>query len=340
MKPVISIVIPVYKTPVESYIKCLESIVRQASVRYSIEVVLAFDGNPSAELKETTLRYSGSLALNELYLRHAGVSQARNSGIAAASGEWIMFVDADDSLPDNSCDALLDVAQSTAADIVFGDFNVLYPSGQTERKVSAAVDLPSLKPEIVKHQVLIPDKSMGLVWGKLFSLQFLKENHLEFDSRVAVGEDALFIFNAVSKARVLAYCPEAVYNYCRTAESTVTKFKADYPDRVLASMDSMKRSIRLLGDDSCLLEFNTYVLFHLLLINVHYIFNPASEWKEAERKREFCRIRSLDIFDNALKRYRRRDFSLAKRIMLSFLSHRFYLGCRVVSFIRNRQIRS
>lgn len=339
MRPDISIVIPIYRPTCSAFANCLDSISRQIRPNYSIEVVLAFDGPPSSELEQVALHYSSSLIIKELRLIHKGVSSARNKGLAAANGSWVMFVDADDSLPDGACVALLNAGRSKSADIVFGDFTVEYPSGLTEYKKGFPAGISSLDPCVAMHQVLIPDKSMGLVWGKIFSSNLLKSEHLEFDPALAVGEDTLFVFNAVAKARTIGYCSKPVYNYRRGEGSAVTKFREDYPDRIVRSMNSMKTAIQTLGDDSWWVDFNSYVLFHLLLINVHYIFNPNSGWVERQRRKEFFRILSLDIFDSALKDYRKSDFPITKLITLKMLRSRLYFACRIICAIRNWQLK-
>lgn len=112
----ISIVVPVYK--VERYLsQCVESLLQQT---YSdTEIILIDDGSPDGsgvlcdELSATDAR------IKVFYQANKGVTAARAKGVELAKGEWIYFVDSDDTLP---CDALSKLSEGicTETDLIIG----------------------------------------------------------------------------------------------------------------------------------------------------------------------------------------------------------------------------
>jgi glycosyltransferase involved in cell wall biosynthesis len=118
MKPLISIVVPVYN--VEKYIhECLESILNQSYK--NIEVIIVNDGtldNSIAKI-EDLLKDKRTRLISQV---NQGLSAARNTGIKAALGEYISFIDSDDKVKSSFIETLYDKANETNADIVRGSF--------------------------------------------------------------------------------------------------------------------------------------------------------------------------------------------------------------------------
>ena len=107
MNPTISIIIPAYR--VEKYIgDCLNSILQQKGVSAdALEILVIDDGSPdrSGEIAlELAQEYS---FLKVIRKENAGVAAARNTGIEAATGQWLYFVDSDDWLAEGAIEAML-----------------------------------------------------------------------------------------------------------------------------------------------------------------------------------------------------------------------------------------
>lgn len=151
MNPLVSVVIPVYKT--EKYvIKSVNSILSQTYK--NLEVILVDDGSPDAcpvicdELRKTDDRIS------VIHKENGGLSSARNAGIDKANGEYILFLDSDDTLADyaiedmtekaiaQGCDAvILAVAHEQFKSLTMNDFEKMFK--QSENK-NVLVDIKGL----------------------------------------------------------------------------------------------------------------------------------------------------------------------------------------------------
>jgi len=117
MKPAISIIIPVYN--VSSYLRaCISSALKQTLK--DIEVILINDCSPDPLDEEICQEYA-LVDTRIKYISHPknmGLGGARNSGLEAATGEYIWFIDSDDFIDTNACQFLYTLATKTAADII------------------------------------------------------------------------------------------------------------------------------------------------------------------------------------------------------------------------------
>ena len=103
--PLISIIVPVYKTPVEFLSKCIQSITNQTYS--SFEMLLVDDGSPAPYQNDYQKIAQSDNRISFIRRQNGGVSAARNDGLKKASGDWCLFIDADDWIEHTlCCDAL------------------------------------------------------------------------------------------------------------------------------------------------------------------------------------------------------------------------------------------
>lgn len=96
--PLISVIIPVYNAE-KTLAKCIESVLRQDVTQF--ELILVDDGSKDSS-GDICNRYAAKDSrVRVIHKENGGVSSARNRGLEVASGEWITFVDSDDSIGEN-----------------------------------------------------------------------------------------------------------------------------------------------------------------------------------------------------------------------------------------------
>ena len=337
-RPLISVIVPVYQCDASLLGTCLDSVGNQGIDPDLIEICVVFDGGPDHSLLEVVNSRMSMQNIRSIVQDHSGVSVARNNGISMARGVWLAFVDADDYLPGNALQALLEDGKSS--DIVIGAHEILYPNGSVEtRRYGVGNNSPLVSTEQIKEDLLKPGMNISPVWGKLFRRQFVLEHRLEFRPDIRTGEDTEFVFRAALETDEICYVDKGVYCYRRTEGSAVRGWKPDYVDRILQSMEAVDEVVQQydLGEPyRC--AYADYVAFHIMLILVHYLFNPQAPWAERQRKAEFYAVLSIPLFDWALGRYNPRDFSRARRIALLCLRHRLYPLCKIIGGVRQRQL--
>ena len=126
-EPAISIIVPVYKT--EAYLEtCVDSILAQTFRDF--ELLLIDDGSPDncpALCEEAAAR---DPRIRVIHQKNAGLSAARNTGVEAARGEWIGFVDSDDSIAPEMYETLLTYARRDGAQIAVCDYLLVTEAGE------------------------------------------------------------------------------------------------------------------------------------------------------------------------------------------------------------------
>ena len=120
MGPLISVIVPVYK--VEKYLnRCVKSIAEQSC--RNLEIILVDDGSPDQCGEMCDAWAEKDQRIRVIHKRNGGLSDARNAGIRAAAGEYLIFVDSDDSIAPEMIERLYQAARS--ADVKMAICNVL-----------------------------------------------------------------------------------------------------------------------------------------------------------------------------------------------------------------------
>lgn len=209
-QPLVSVIIPVYNG--EQYVKpCLDMMMGQTYK--NLEVIVVNDGSAdqSAAMAEG---YPVKLINHE---QNRGLSAARNTGIDAANGQFIHFMDVDDEINADYYKLLVDAITETNADIACGGMVNETKSYKTwlfkKRQVFTSTN-DKLKATFVGK--------WGYVWRYLFSLDFLKKHNLRFEEGRFI-EDLMFSLPAVFYAEKVVVVPGAEYLYYQRENSIMTR---------------------------------------------------------------------------------------------------------------------
>lgn len=254
--PEISIIIPVYNQ--EPYIEmCLDSILAQSFDDFEVLVVDDGSTDDSAPLiAEYADRDSRVQLITQM---NAGVSAARNNGLAHAKGAWICFIDPDDYIAAEYLETLHSVTNtSTSLDIVMSAcvaFSDSYSRRQHFFPKSFSVRTDDEK-KVLYLQLLDGSygqprgfvTAIGVPWGKLYRHELLQQNNLHFDPRLVRMEDNLFNMQAFHDAREIVYLDYSGYYYRMGALDDHT-------------YDNMKRGMYRVAIDTCASLLSQY---HLL----------------------------------------------------------------------------
>lgn len=218
----VSIIVPIYNA--EKYLsKCIDSILNQTE--RNIEVILVDDGSSDNSRQICREYQKKDNRVKIIYQENAGVSAARNQGIAVAKGSYIGFVDADDWIEPEMYSRLLEEAKKTGADIVMCDVKTVYDDGRvivdtiTQLSESRVVKKNDFTPSLLVEMA-------GAVWRCIYKTN--KSNALLFPIGVTFSEDRIFNIHAMGYANIISYVKESYYNRYINKASVVHRFHADY----------------------------------------------------------------------------------------------------------------
>ncbi|MFV0557805.1 MAG: glycosyltransferase family 2 protein [Enterococcus sp.] len=322
----ISFILPIYNTPKEMLLECLQSIRQLQGVHY--EILLIDDGSDEYIQVLGNQLSQADAAIHYYRQENQGVSVARNTGILRATGEWLVFVDPDDVLVTNAHEALHQLSNNPN-DICFMGYQTFQETGVLDQFEGA--DLLSVQKtnpaigEILIASLLEVSKDrfenqgyyLGTPWGKAFKKAFLLEHELKFDAVLKKRQDALFC------AQVYAHRPQVeiittnsiVYGYRKDNPKSVSK---RYNPQIKELYLYLFAAMKALGeaqsvDYSSSLSFYAYDLLkeltNLDFCNVH---NSRSY---SERKQAFLTFRNNPVVQSYFANYQVQGLGLGKRVL-------------------------
>lgn len=207
----LSIVIPVYN--VEKFLPaCLNSVLNPKLDDY--EVIVVNDGSTDscpAILNDFSRRYPGLMQV--INTENGGVGAARNTGIKAAVGKYIAFIDSDDTYASGAVERMLDICNEDF-DICFFDADARNENGKTIGKVIGTDRTGEFtladNPSIVYVQ--------PSTWNKIYRRSLFTDNDIKFPGRVWF-EDLRTIPKLYIHAKKMIYVPECLYYYMQRTGS-------------------------------------------------------------------------------------------------------------------------
>ena len=216
----ISVVVPIYNSE-DTIAACIESIQRQTVT--DLDVLLIDDGSTDGSAAIIDSYAKNDNRITAVHQPNKGRTEARAEGVRRARGEWVSFVDSDDTLPPDSLE-LLSAKATDEVDIVLGNGHTL-PGEQ--RQLIPMTDF--------RHLAVRAEGNIGVPWGSLYRRQLLTPWLFDIPRHIVNGEDYLFWLRLVfSTERPVAVVYESVY--CKGAEHTSGTFKwtADYSQELNA----------------------------------------------------------------------------------------------------------
>ncbi len=222
----ISIIIPVFN--VEKYVeKCLRSVMSQSVSGMNIECIIVDDfgqDNSMDVVSRTIENYNGPIEFKILkHDANRGLSAARNTGIRAAKGEYISFLDSDDCLLPDAVSNLIEIAKKyPAVDIVQGELQLSKPNkGIASFLNVSAVELPEyvFGRSDARHTMLFDMPVVAC--AKLIRRDFILKNDLFFAEGM-VHEDNMWSISASKFIDSIAVCFTPVYLYNYGLQGSIT----------------------------------------------------------------------------------------------------------------------
>lgn len=215
-----SVIVPVYK--VEQYLRpCIDSILGQTYKDF--ELILVDDGSPDAcpqICDEYAQKYENVRCIHQ---KNGGQSCARNTGLSAASGEYIMFIDSDDYLANSNVLGLLAEKTTGNPDIVhYKNIEWLEADGSIkECSFDFNICTEGKTLDEIYCELIDKDAYYNSAWSKIIRREVLVENKIEFIPGL-LGEDNEWYYNVVLVAKNVVLVDEPLYVYRRRESSTTT----------------------------------------------------------------------------------------------------------------------
>ena len=296
-----SVVVTVYNVEEEWMRACLESVRGQSDGDF--EVILVDDGSTDGSGRICDEYADMDRRFRVIHKDNGGLSSARNRGMEAAKGQWILFVDNDDLLTEDAISVLRRALAGKECDMAYFD-TVRRGLGEERRyHTLQARDGEILEGERV-YALLLDMVAVGYetrhvphgfvtAWGKAYRRGYLQEKGITFYEGIRVGED--FPFNAeclAARGRVM-YIEKALYIRNLRSGSLVHMYYPQVLDNERKLMGYMTG--RLAGErgdermEKALIKRCTENLFSMAEYDMGHPDNPGSVWEGARALRRMAR---------------------------------------------------
>lgn len=312
-----SVIIPVYNAE-HTIEKCLNSLLHQ--IPKTAELLVINDGSPdrSGEIcKRYAEKYS---AIRYFEKENGGVSTARNIGLDEAEGEYILFVDSDDYVEPNYWKVIDSLIEQYHPDMLQWGFREY---GETVRERHLGDYVVSGEADVAeKADAALRSYLFSALWVRAYRRELIEECQIRFDSRLAIGEDQVFIFTYALHVRKLVSSSKILYHSALENRESLSRKRRDYlTTQLLLVNEIMSREL-----DNAVLSEKAKHIYRAALAWVYYRSTYSSckellkyEMTKKERRNKIKEICSM----YAEKRVKAKD-----------------MKCRVIAFPVNHQISS
>jgi glycosyltransferase involved in cell wall biosynthesis len=208
----VSVIVPVFNAA-NALRRCLNSITGQTWD--FLDIVIVNDGSTDESLsiaEDYVRRDCGCRVFSQ---ENRGVSAARNLGITKCIGDLMTFVDADDFIEPTMIEELVALATGCGSPLAFCDNDELWPHGRYENRLFDTVHHDTSVSREVVIRDIIRGRPAGLVCGKLFKTEIVKEHGIRFDEETSMCEDQLFFVEVAGYCNNFPVVHKTLYHYDR-----------------------------------------------------------------------------------------------------------------------------
>ncbi len=217
-EPLVSVIVPVYN--VEPYLhRCIDSILTQTY--QNLEVILVDDGSPDNCPAICDEYAKKDARVTVIHKMNGGLSDARNIGMTASHGEYLMFVDSDDWLEKNAVECLYQLLISNDAQIAIGGMRRI--EDRTEKILYTDFNGTKNVVSMAREKAMKDFFQNGCAaWGRLYR----RSVHTGIEFPVGeINEDEAIVLSLLDRCNTVVQTNEIIYNYrCRDESITTSSF--------------------------------------------------------------------------------------------------------------------
>ncbi len=287
-----SVIIPVWNTPAEYLQQAIHSVETNTC---AWEILLADDGSSEETVQKLQEICDAQERVSLISCPHAGVSAARNRGVAQAKGDYVLFLDADDELVPGILDALLPVLRKEQPDLLLGQ--IARESGKAEENgaalVGACMNLSGEKQRLRNYYLAFRDGTFRQAdkWlnraphGRIVCRELARQ--VRMPEEIQFGEDVIWNFRLLNAAGKVLFLPRQVYCYRENDFSATQHYREHFPEELKKVLALYREEVSTWpAEDQGLLAVAEMEYFTILM---RLYVNAAAPEKRRENYREIMR---------------------------------------------------
>lgn len=323
MQLLFSVLIPVYNTG--KYLeKCLDSILGQTYQNF--EIIVTDDGSTDGSGRVADELAKKDARIRVVHQSNRGLLMTRRTQIPLARGDYILFLDSDDYWEKDTLETVLAAINKFDSDLVIFNF----------QRVSESGDFLCENANAYPHETVFEGKEKDALCGRLLftfdinslcrkaiKRELVLKDELDYEkySFITSGEDVLQSLEPVMKSNKIVYLARALYHY-RSAPASMTRSFSDNAYKSMTAvrqvgLDYLKKH-GLAQEDNVTRLYNFYIKYVLGLLKISF----AEKSTYRQKKQLIAQIKEEKFLGDALKYYRKAEYSRIDRLEIHLLQKR------------------
>ena len=320
----ISFIVPVYNLKEEEVSKCISSIFNQTKTAH--EIIIVDDGSNNG-IEIFCDKIGKEYGAKVIHQENQGLAVARNTGMKASQGEWIIHVDGDDWISNDLVEIFEKKSANSKADIIVWGFVIVYGKNKQTQllKNKSAFEVNY---EIIREKVLcsildydssFSSLALNTSWGKAYSRDFISKNFLYYNPNLRRAQDAVYNLNAFYQASKVDYIDKAL-NYYRTDNESLSRgFNPQNYDYLRLTAMAVEKFVLEYRLPQNVKDASTIFIQRCFrMINEHYYQHKDNKQSYRERKKLFMEGIASEPFRNAF------SCGLTRPGMLNIIADKLY----------------
>lgn len=344
----LSIIIPCYNA--ELYIdKAIDSIINQNYKNW--ELILINDGSID-KTQDILQRYSSNdNRIKVINSNNGGVSKARNLGLEKVTGNWILFLDADDWYELNAFNKIVERISTTSADVI--GFNHFYNYKNKEWKrhnfKPTIIERCNNEIEWLKCDTLFPyyDQtknnvfvgSIRGVWSKAFNIDVIKNNNIKFIEGLKIAEDAIFCLDVFNKSKRVVLYNDYLIHHRIHPSSVMNKYIPNVIEINNFSLNEyLKRKSYFDNPNDfniCFLGMISECIFRMFKL---FLLKKDCKYKLSDKLKILRNVTSSDIYKNYIDNTTYDFLPLGKKQIISSIKKKQFIIAYIVAYISKKYL--
>ncbi|MBP3604431.1 MAG: glycosyltransferase family 2 protein [Lachnospiraceae bacterium] len=294
MNELISVIVPVYNS--EKYLStCIESISNQT---YSnLEIIIVDDGSTDESYDICKKWAQKDARIHVIKQNNQGAAKTRNTGILAAHGEVLYFVDSDDYIEPNMIASMYTIMDRECCDCVVSSFRYINDKGE---------ELAWYTPQLSDYQTMSGQEAAkiflttfdieGFSWNKLIKKKLIQKHDIHFDENKISFEDMFGMFKGILYSDRVSFYNDKPYYYRQHEVSCVHTMDL----RKIENFKDTILQIKELAQKNQLYSESEFFYLHRMILQLFSILKEknvyADNWNEIKEKCRWDTIFNMSFY--------------------------------------------
>lgn len=214
----VSVVVPIYNA--EAYLeRALKEIIQQTYI--DIEIILVNDGSTDKSLEICKKYMKKDNRIKIVTGENHGAAYARNQGIKNATGDYLLFIDADDIIDNNYIKILMSTLKEDKYDLILCGHREIYKKSNKQRTFLISCEEYEQLLGNIQDDYNILEMYLIAPWGKLYDLNIIKRNKIFFPDGFRNAEDHIFNQSYLKHVKKYRFVRKVMYYYIHQNENSI-----------------------------------------------------------------------------------------------------------------------